>query len=151
DSQSSMPKVSSIKVLHWPFDRFMCDIASGWNRIKEMLDADPKMTQQEVFPTVFGIPYKRTTACKYKKQWEKSPENLCNKFIALGRSERGAYPVFDQARKAALGGPTDISGDVSGDEEVPAGVSADTSVLASPPNEGLGDNFDDDCHSDSDH
>jgi hypothetical protein len=86
----------------WPFDRYACEIHDGWVKINQMMAEDPKMTQQEAFPIVFGIQYKKTTVCKYKLQWSDTPQSLRDKFVAFGKSSHGSYMKFDKARQALI-------------------------------------------------
>jgi hypothetical protein len=86
----------------WPFNQYAYKIHDGWDKINQMMAEDPKMSQQEAFPIVFRIQYKKTTVCKYKLQWYEAPESLCDEFVAFGRSAWGSYAKFDQACQTFL-------------------------------------------------
>lgn len=62
-----------------------------------MKDADPAMTEKAAFPAVFGVPYAKTTACKYKKIWSDAAQDLKNTYIGFGRTTEGLWKSFDKA------------------------------------------------------
>ncbi|KDR68400.1 hypothetical protein GALMADRAFT_231366 [Galerina marginata CBS 339.88] len=117
DSVSEPDSLAAISVSTW---------RSGYDRIDEMKDKDSKVTEASAFPTVFGIRYIKTTACKYKRHWKHAPKQLQNKFLKLGDTKEASLLNFTAALRAG----SIIN--VASDDNSPIDLSSDTPPPLSP-------------------
>ena len=77
---------------------------AGYGQIKKMLDDDSKMTEALAFPTVFGLRYVKSTACKYKRLWKNAPEKMKATYIKLGNSKAASWHNFSIALRNGRNG-----------------------------------------------
>ncbi|KAG6848138.1 hypothetical protein H0H93_003063 [Arthromyces matolae] len=71
----------------------------GWNKLNAQIKANHKRDTNEksLFLSIFGLEYKKTSICKYKKIWKDAPQRLRDHFLRMGNVKGASMLDFSQA------------------------------------------------------
>lgn len=81
----------------WPNDFFVCEVADGLQKLKEMKDVKPKSNLTSNFRSVFGLEYHKTTYSKYKAVLDHdndTVQNVIKDYISKGKTGSALWPMF---------------------------------------------------------
>lgn len=79
----------------WPW-RYACDMAAGFDAIRVLQDANPKMLRKDAFEQVFYHNYKIATYNQQHSAWRAAGRKVGERerWVGAGRSEQGEWSAF---------------------------------------------------------
>lgn len=78
----------------WPNDYHVCEIASGLDRVDELVSQTPSVTQKAAFERVFGCRYVKSTVCRHRSVWKRADVGLREQFKRMGTVDRALWGEF---------------------------------------------------------
>lgn len=78
----------------WPNDYAVCEISIGFDKMDELINQTPSLTQKSAFERVFGCRYVKSTVCRHRGVWRRADKGLKETFKRMGKDERALWGEF---------------------------------------------------------
>lgn len=78
----------------WPNDYAVCEISVGFDKMDELINQTPSLTQKAAFERVFGCRYVKSTVCRHRGVWRRADKNLKESFKRMGKDDRALWGEF---------------------------------------------------------
>lgn len=78
----------------WPNDYAVCEISVGFDKMDELINQTPSLTQKAAFERVFGCRYVKSTVCRHRGVWRRADKHLKDTFKRMGKGERALWGEF---------------------------------------------------------